>query len=101
MADARHAATTKPLLLNRAWPMALLILLLWISALLWLVHWLVLTYGDAQSQLYEWVYLAATAGVCCIVSIVWAVSRVRFERRRQQQWEAALLQEDSEPAGEV
>jgi hypothetical protein len=100
MADAREAAATKPLLLHRAWHMALLILMLWIVGLVWLVHWLVSTYGDPKSQMYEWVYLAATAGVCVILAIVWAVSRVRFERRRQEQWEAALLR-SNEPEGEV
>lgn len=91
MLECRERATHEPLLLHRNWLVATVIFLLWTSGLLFLVHWLVITYGNDDLLQYEWAALAGTGGVAVIVFVVWLVSRIRYEARRREEFNVSLL----------
>lgn len=91
MQECRQRAEEEPLLLERNWVVAVLVFVLWTAGLLLLVHWLVRQYGDDDLRPYEWAVLAGTGGVAAIVFSVWMISRLRYEARRRDEWNVALL----------
>ena len=91
MQECQQRAEEEPLLLERNWVVAVLVFVLWTTGLLLLVHWLVRQYGDDDLQPYEWAVLAGTGGVAAIVFSVWMISRLRYEARRRDEWNACLL----------
>eukprot|EP00882_Tetradesmus_deserticola_P011361 GHRQ01012019.1.p1 GENE.GHRQ01012019.1~~GHRQ01012019.1.p1 ORF type:complete len:256 (+),score=74.39 GHRQ01012019.1:425-1192(+) len=95
MQDCRQRAEEEPLLLERNWVVAVLVGLVWTAGLLLLVHWLVVQYGDERVRPYEWAVLCGTGGVAAIVFSVWMISRLRYEARRRDEWNAHLLADAS------
>lgn len=91
MADCRSRASHEPLLLERNWGVGVLVFCLWTAGLLLLVHWLVAAYGSEDLQQYEWAVLAGSGGVAAILFSLWMVSRLRYEARRRDEWNACLL----------
>jgi hypothetical protein len=96
MQECRQRAEEEPLLLERNWVVAVLVFVLWTAGLLLLVHWLVQRYGHDDLQPYEWAVLSGSGGVVAILFSVWMISRLRYEARRRDEWNACLLADASD-----
>lgn len=88
-------AATEPLQLHKNWVVALLVFSLWCSGLLLLEHWLIATYGSPMLQQWQWWVVGVTGWAALLVFVVWAVMRVRFERKRREMGGALLAGYDS------
>lgn len=84
MEDSRARAAAEPLLLHKSWVVASLVFCLWCGGLLLLEHWLIGQYGSPQLQQLEWAVLGGSGGLALLVFVVWAVLRVRHERKRRE-----------------
>jgi hypothetical protein len=91
MEDSRMRAATEPLLLHKNWVVASLVFSLWCAGLLLLEHWLIATYGSPTLQQWQWWVVGVTGWAALLVFVVWAVMRVRFERKRREEAGVALL----------
>ena len=91
MADARARARAEPLLLRRNWLAATLVFALWTALLAGAALWAFDRWvADDETRPYGWAVAAGTAGVCSIAFATWLVTRVQHERRRRDEWNAAL-----------
>lgn len=90
MDDARERARSEPLLLHRNWAAATLVFLLWTALAVFLAHLAFVKWADDDAKPYEWAVLAGTGGVCSIMFATWMVSRLQYERRRRDEWNALL-----------
>eukprot|EP00879_Flechtneria_rotunda_P007992 GHRR01008373.1.p1 GENE.GHRR01008373.1~~GHRR01008373.1.p1 ORF type:complete len:276 (+),score=69.37 GHRR01008373.1:132-959(+) len=91
MEDCRYRAANEPLLLERNWVVAFLVFASWTAGMLLVVHWLVVTYGTSDIKQFEWAVLAGCGGAAAVVFAVWLVSRIRYEARKRDEWNAVLL----------
>lgn len=91
MADARNRARTEPLLLHRNWGMAVAVFALWAGAAMATAWWAFdRWFADDDTRPYGWAVAAGTGGACAVAFVVWMVSRLQHERRRRDEWNAAL-----------
>ncbi|GBF94114.1 hypothetical protein Rsub_07101 [Raphidocelis subcapitata] len=90
MADARQRAHLEPLLLRRNWVAAVLVFLSWVAVALLCAHLAFDKWADAESRPYEWAVLAGTGGLLTIGFVTWMVTRLQYERRRRDEWNASL-----------
>jgi hypothetical protein len=90
MADARSRAHLEPLLLHRNWVAAVLVFLSWVAVALLAAHVAFVKWADPETRPYEWAVLAGTGGLLTIGFVTWMVTRLQYERRQRDEWNASL-----------
>jgi uncharacterized membrane protein YkvA (DUF1232 family) len=90
MVDARARAHAEPLLLHRSWAAAVVVFALWTAGAVAVAHYCFARWAVPEDRPYEWAVLAGTAGACAVAFATWTVSRLSYERRARDEWNAAL-----------
>jgi hypothetical protein len=91
MDECRLKAELEPLRLSQAWGVAVLVACSWTGLLLLGEHAAIAKWGTGDLKEYEWAALSGTAGLCSILFVVWMVLHIKHERRKRDEWNAALL----------
>jgi len=55
-----------------------------------IAHWAFWKWAGDEFTGYEWAVLAGTGGVCTIIFVTWMVTRLQYERRQRDMWNASL-----------
>lgn len=105
MERARERAQHEPMTLQKNWPVAVLIYLLWLASLEWLAWYLCMRFGSANVQQWTVPGMIAMGTVLSACFVWWLVHTMRRAKAKAQAKDALLQAEGLEdpllPGGQV